>query len=167
MPRLCSVILAFATCAQSLHAAQQRAPRLQSIRSGTAVAALSSEQVATGLGYLVGEATAGRTPNPDIMCNSRIKFGVFHERIGRHFAHVASGHYARVAADSTGERVQLLRSADEHKDRDYSDDEQCGSVEHYKRWDQRLREYFAPQDYSAMVTPCRHSLPLTKLYLAT
>lgn len=29
---------------------------------------------------------AGRTPNPDIFCNSRIKFGMFHEKVGQHFA---------------------------------------------------------------------------------
>ena len=95
------------------------------------------------VGYLVAEAAAGRTPNPDVMCNSRIKFGVFHERIGRHFSHVASGHYARVAPSRGGDgassarvlgggvgcggvsgegsesRVQLLRSADAHKDQTY------------------------------------------------
>ena len=69
------------------------------------------------VGYLVGEAAAGRTPNPDIMCNSRIKFGVFHDRVGRHFRHVASGHYAQVAA--SGGKVQLRCSADEHKDQTY------------------------------------------------
>ena len=85
------------------------------------------------VGYLVAEAAAGRTPNPDIMCNSRIKFGVFHDRVGRHFGHVASGHYARTAPTrSTGSRatvpfssaggkpmVELLRSADAHKDQTY------------------------------------------------
>uniref|UniRef100_A0A7S4BKU4 tRNA-5-taurinomethyluridine 2-sulfurtransferase n=1 Tax=Chrysotila carterae TaxID=13221 RepID=A0A7S4BKU4_CHRCT len=45
--------------------------------------------------YLISEAAAGRTPNPDIMCNSRIKFGAFLDKVGRHFAAVASGHYAR------------------------------------------------------------------------
>ena len=71
------------------------------------------------VGYLVDEAAAGRTPNPDIMCNSRIKFGVFHDRIGRHFKHVASGHYARVAPAPSEDRVQLLTSADAHKDQTY------------------------------------------------
>jgi len=33
--------------------------------------------------YTLKEAEEGRTPNPDIMCNSRIKFGMFYEYIGR------------------------------------------------------------------------------------
>ena len=47
--------------------------------------------------YLISEARAGRTPNPDIMCNSRVKFGAFMDAVGTHFACVASGHYARCA----------------------------------------------------------------------
>ncbi|KAL1510837.1 hypothetical protein AB1Y20_007120 [Prymnesium parvum] len=74
-----------------------------------------SEEV---VGYLVREAAAGRTPNPDVMCNSRIKFGVFHSRIGRHFGHVASGHYARTGG-AAGGGVRLLRSVDAHKDQTY------------------------------------------------
>eukprot|EP00903_Cladosiphon_okamuranus_P010443 g9879.t1 len=46
--------------------------------------------------YTVREARQGRTPNPDVMCNSRIKFGMFYDHIGRHFRHVATGHYARL-----------------------------------------------------------------------
>ena len=34
--------------------------------------------------YTLKEAEEGRTPNPDIMCNSRIKFGMFYEYIGRY-----------------------------------------------------------------------------------
>lgn len=69
--------------------------------------------------YLVGEAAAGRTPNPDVMCNSRIKFGTFHDRIGTHFAHVASGHYARTLVHPTTGKAELLTSADAHKDQTY------------------------------------------------
>jgi len=57
----------------------------------------------------------------DIMCNSRIKYGVFYDRVGRHFHRVASGHYAQVSRSSgeSGDSVQLLRSADAHKDQTY------------------------------------------------
>ena len=90
------------------------------------------------VGYLVAEAEAGRTPNPDIMCNTRVKFGAFQRHVGRHFKGVASGHYARVApappaphvpapSPSPGAAaavavvapVQLLRAADAHKDQTY------------------------------------------------
>ena len=90
------------------------------------------------VGYLVAEAEAGRTPNPDIMCNTRVKFGAFQRHVGRHFSAVASGHYARVApappaphtpapspspgaaaAVAVAAPVQLLRAADAHKDQTY------------------------------------------------
>lgn len=45
--------------------------------------------------HTIAEARAGRTPNPDIMCNSMVKFGVFYDHIGKHFDTVATGHYAR------------------------------------------------------------------------
>ena len=47
--------------------------------------------------YMIREYKNGRTPNPDVMCNSTIKFGIFYERaisVGADF--VASGHYARM-----------------------------------------------------------------------
>lgn len=49
--------------------------------------------------YFFAEYQAGRTPNPDIMCNKEIKFGLFYERarsLGADF--IATGHYARLAA---------------------------------------------------------------------
>ena len=49
--------------------------------------------------YTFDEARQGRTPNPDVMCNSRIKFGMFYEYVGRHYKHIATGHYARVVFD--------------------------------------------------------------------
>ena len=47
------------------------------------------------VGHTVAEAARGRTPNPDILCNSRIKFGMFYQAVGRHFDGVVTGHYAR------------------------------------------------------------------------
>ncbi len=46
--------------------------------------------------YVIDEVKAGRTPNPDILCNARIKFGAFYDAFGRDFDKVATGHYAQV-----------------------------------------------------------------------
>ena len=43
----------------------------------------------------IAEVKAGRTPNPDILCNQRIKFGAFYNKIDTNYA-IATGHYARV-----------------------------------------------------------------------
>jgi tRNA (5-methylaminomethyl-2-thiouridylate)-methyltransferase len=64
--------------------------------------------------YMIDEYKAGRTPNPDIMCNQEVKFKLFHEMSmtqGADF--VATGHYAQT---SDG---MLLRSVDEKKDQTY------------------------------------------------
>lgn len=55
--------------------------------------------------YTVREAREGRTPNPDVMCNSRIKFGMFYDHVGKHFRHVATGHYARLEHDESALRA--------------------------------------------------------------
>ena len=46
--------------------------------------------------YTISEIKEGRTPNPDIFCNSLIKFGQFYDKIDSSFEKVASGHYANV-----------------------------------------------------------------------
>jgi tRNA (5-methylaminomethyl-2-thiouridylate)-methyltransferase len=74
--------------------------------------------------YTIDEARKGRTPNPDIMCNSRIKFGCFLEYIeksGLDFDYVASGHYARLDDDddATSPRKRLFRAPDPVKDQSY------------------------------------------------
>ncbi len=46
--------------------------------------------------YMIAEARVGRTPNPDVLCNSRIKFGMFYDRFGHEFDKVATGHYAQM-----------------------------------------------------------------------
>eukprot|EP00559_Dactyliosolen_fragilissimus_P003125 CAMPEP_0184867374 /NCGR_PEP_ID=MMETSP0580-20130426/26263_1 /TAXON_ID=1118495 /ORGANISM="Dactyliosolen fragilissimus" /LENGTH=986 /DNA_ID=CAMNT_0027367619 /DNA_START=117 /DNA_END=3077 /DNA_ORIENTATION=+ len=62
---------------------------------------LQNEYKERVISYTVQEAKKGRTPNPDIMCNSRIKFGCFYDAIeGRGFDFVASGHYAHLTTDN-------------------------------------------------------------------
>ena len=64
------------------------------------------------------EYSAGRTPNPDILCNSEIKFRAFLDHAMRMGADwIATGHYARVAR--AGGETQLLRGVDPGKDQSY------------------------------------------------
>jgi tRNA (5-methylaminomethyl-2-thiouridylate)-methyltransferase len=72
------------------------------------------------ISYTLQEARQGRTPNPDIMCNSRIKFGCFYDAIAsRGFDHVATGHYAQLIQDKFTNQVRLLRAPDPVKDQSY------------------------------------------------
>ena len=68
--------------------------------------------------YFLREYAAGRTPNPDILCNSEIKFKAFLEHALQLGAEViATGHYAKVReADGL---FQLLKAADSGKDQSY------------------------------------------------
>ncbi|MEY2567394.1 MAG: tRNA-uridine 2-sulfurtransferase [Actinomycetota bacterium] len=67
--------------------------------------------------YVAGHA-AGRTPNPCIACNDRIKFDRFLQRSQQlGFDAVATGHHARV--ERAGGRVRLLRGVDGAKDQSY------------------------------------------------
>mgnify|MGYP006423613605 CR=1 FL=1 len=69
--------------------------------------------------HFLAEHAAGRTPNPDILCNSEIKFRAFLEHALELGAEaIATGHYARVVADGTG-GYRLLRGADPAKDQSY------------------------------------------------
>jgi tRNA-uridine 2-sulfurtransferase len=64
--------------------------------------------------YMVAEYQAGRTPNPDIMCNQEVKFKLFLETAVADGAEmIATGHYART------ENGQLLRALDDNKDQTY------------------------------------------------
>jgi tRNA-uridine 2-sulfurtransferase len=68
--------------------------------------------------YFLDEYRAGRTPNPDVMCNKEIKFKAFLEHAMNLGAdYLATGHYARVE-DRDGER-KMLRGLDENKDQTY------------------------------------------------
>ena len=44
--------------------------------------------------YTIQKVRQGLTPNPDVMCNKLIKFGVFEQRVGKEFDKTATGHYA-------------------------------------------------------------------------
>ena len=73
------------------------------------------------ISYTLQEARQGRTPNPDILCNSRIKFGCFYDAIAsRDFDYVASGHYAQLIRDEDRTApVRLVRAPDPVKDQSY------------------------------------------------
>ena len=45
--------------------------------------------------YTITQVRQGLTPNPDVMCNRLIKFGVFDERVGKDYDIIATGHYAQ------------------------------------------------------------------------
>jgi tRNA-specific 2-thiouridylase len=69
--------------------------------------------------YLLDGYERGLTPNPDIMCNREIKFGVFRAWALEHgFSAVATGHYARSRA-AAGGAVELLEGSDGNKDQSY------------------------------------------------
>jgi tRNA-uridine 2-sulfurtransferase len=67
--------------------------------------------------HFLREYSAGRTPNPDVLCNREIKFGVcldYMQRLGA--AWIATGHYAQVRH---GPHPELRRAADAAKDQSY------------------------------------------------
>lgn len=64
--------------------------------------------------YFVESYRKGLTPNPDVVCNQVIKFGMFYDWArGEGFDAVATGHYARVVGE------QLVRGRDKSKDQSY------------------------------------------------
>ena len=66
------------------------------------------------------EYQAGRTPNPDVLCNAEIKFKAFLDHAMRLGAEkIATGHYARVRFNAASERYELLRGLDPAKDQSY------------------------------------------------
>jgi len=69
--------------------------------------------------YLLDGYKRGLTPNPDIMCNREIKFGVFRAWAKDNgFAAVATGHYAR-REQNVDDTFSLLEGADKNKDQSY------------------------------------------------
>jgi tRNA-specific 2-thiouridylase len=70
--------------------------------------------------YFAEEYKAGRTPNPCVVCNERLKFGTLMDRARRLGAeYVATGHFARVERSADGSRHLLKRGVDPRKDQSY------------------------------------------------
>ncbi len=64
--------------------------------------------------YMIAEYRAGRTPNPDVMCNRYVKFGGFFDwAMKEDVDFIATGHYSRT------EEGQLLKGRDDNKDQSY------------------------------------------------
>lgn len=72
--------------------------------------------------YFISEYKAGRTPNPDVMCNKYVKFGAFLEFANEHGADfVATGHYAQNLQSKGSDPLlyELHRGVDTNKDQSY------------------------------------------------
>jgi tRNA-specific 2-thiouridylase len=83
---------------------------------------LSSEYKERIVDYMFDEYAAGRTPNPDVLCNREIKFDVFLKiALSLGADYVATGHYCQKEEIDTDHRKQsrLMRGADGNKDQSY------------------------------------------------
>jgi tRNA-specific 2-thiouridylase len=70
--------------------------------------------------YMIREYRAGRTPNPDVMCNYSVKFGAFlHAAHGAGADMIATGHHARVMFDEASNTYLLRAGVDSEKDQTY------------------------------------------------
>lgn len=79
---------------------------------------LSKEYKDTVIRDMIDGYTRGITPNPDVLCNRRIKFGSFAAWAFENGADlIATGHYARV--EKNGSAFELLRGIDTNKDQSY------------------------------------------------
>jgi tRNA-specific 2-thiouridylase len=83
---------------------------------------LQGEYKENVLSYFCATYREGKTPNPCLMCNARMKFGLLPLKAreqGINFDLFATGHYVRVRYDAAWERYQLLRALDKSKDQSY------------------------------------------------
>jgi tRNA-uridine 2-sulfurtransferase len=72
--------------------------------------------------YMLKGYADGLTPNPDMMCNKEIKFGLFFEKARRLGAdYIATGHYARLRREirNSKSEIRILEAVDKNKDQSY------------------------------------------------
>jgi tRNA-uridine 2-sulfurtransferase len=82
---------------------------------------LSTEFHSAVIDNFITEYRHGRTPNPCVLCNTKIKWGELIRKadaLGAEF--IATGHYARVSIDKTTGKFQIFRPADSMKDQTYA-----------------------------------------------
>jgi tRNA-specific 2-thiouridylase len=83
---------------------------------------LAQEYKEEVLDYFCHEYLQGRTPNPCVRCNRRIKFGALVEKattLGIEYDYFATGHYARIGRETESGRYLLKRGKDAKKDQSY------------------------------------------------
>ncbi|HMY80867.1 MAG TPA: tRNA 2-thiouridine(34) synthase MnmA [Candidatus Absconditabacterales bacterium] len=74
------------------------------------------------LTMMVESYRQGKTPNPDVYCNSEVKFKLFlEEALILGYDHIATGHYAQIISDNTSGNIlyKLIRGTDPTKDQSY------------------------------------------------
>ncbi len=81
------------------------------------ILSLQKEYFKEVVGYTTQEIKSGRTPNPDVLCNQKVKFGAFLSKIDSSFDFVATGHYAQI--ERIDNQTLLKCSKDEIKDQTY------------------------------------------------
>lgn len=70
--------------------------------------------------YFIDEYKNGRTPNPCIMCNRKLKFGAMLDKaLEMGFDYAATGHYAQIGFDESTNRYTLKKGASQKKDQTY------------------------------------------------
>lgn len=68
--------------------------------------------------YFLNEYKKGRTPNPCVICNKEIKFGLFFKKaLALGADYIATGHYARLRQKNS--KIELLKAKDKNKDQSY------------------------------------------------
>ncbi|MBI2011008.1 MAG: tRNA 2-thiouridine(34) synthase MnmA [Candidatus Colwellbacteria bacterium] len=81
---------------------------------------LEKEYKAKVVDYMIEGYRRGLTPNPDVMCNKEIKFGLFLEKaLAMGADYISTGHYARLEKDLKTENWKLKIARDEQKDQSY------------------------------------------------
>jgi len=83
---------------------------------------LRDEYRKTVIDYFRQEYSQGRTPNPCVQCNTKIKFGILLEKAascGLHYDLFATGHYSRIIYEPDKEKCLLKRGIDSKKDQSY------------------------------------------------